>query len=82
MEIKQASKLRKGSRVKFAPSAASLALYSGPIPAAGTLGTVKPVSFGGGVSKVFLRGPGGGLVYTQWDSGEYCGVSAFDIERA
>jgi hypothetical protein len=72
--------MRAGTRVSFRPTAPSRALYSYPVPPVGACGTVTPVSFGG-FSRTWLRGPGGGLVYVQWDSGPFCGVSRRDVER-
>jgi len=63
--------------VKFSPSPASHALYSRP-PRAGEEGVVKPVSMGRGKA-TSLRGPGGGLLYVAWDSGDFQGVSPHDL---
>ena len=64
----------------FQPTPASRALYSYPVPAAGTHGTVTPVSIGA-TSRTHLPGPAGGLVYVRWDDGNFCGVSRLDPER-
>lgn len=72
--------MNAGTRVVSQPTPASRALYGYPVPAAGTLGTVTPVSFGRG-SRTSLPGPHGGLVYVRWDDGLFCGVPRFDLRR-
>lgn len=75
-------------RVVFAPNPVSLALYTRP-PAYGTKGKVIKMPLPGG-RRTFLPGPGGGLLYVQWDVshlGAICrayvhGVSPSDCYRA
>jgi hypothetical protein len=74
-------KTRVGTRVRFQPTPASLPLYSNP-PAQGEEGEVTTVSFGGGVKKSFLPGPGGGLLYVKWDRIGVQGVSPIDVVKA
>ncbi len=81
MEINQAKRLRVGTKVKFSPNAASLMLYSRH-PAVGAVGEVTTVSFGGGVRKSYLPGPGGGLLYVSWSDIGVCGIGAGDVEKA
>jgi hypothetical protein len=71
---------RVGTRVRFAPNPASLQLYSDP-PAEGEEGEVTTVAGPRGQMS-FMRGPGGGLVYVDWDDHGPMGVSLLDIERA
>ena len=70
--------MKEGTRVAFRPSPASRALYGYAVPNDGEHGIVSPVSFGG-AGRTVLPGPGGGLVYVRWDSGEFCGVSRRDV---
>lgn len=72
-------RFREGTRVRFAPSPASLRLY-GTAPSIGTLGTVTTVSLGRGRAS-YLPGPGGGLTYVNWDGFGVQGVSHNDLER-
>ncbi len=68
---------KKGMRVKFAPSEASLALYSTP-PPRGAKGTTTSLPVGAR-SAVRIPGPAGGLVYVTWDRGGTCGVRPGDL---
>lgn len=68
---------REGTRVAFDPSAGSLALYS-QHPPVGAVGSVKSVPFGS-TRRTFLPGPGGGLVYVDWDGYGFQGVSPLDL---
>lgn len=68
---------REGTRVRFVPSSASLALY-GQHPQVGEDGTVRPVSLGSRRA-TSLRGPGGGLLYVDWDRSAFQGVSPLDL---
>lgn len=68
---------REGTRVTFDPTPASHALYS-RCPPVGAVGTVTTVPFGS-TRRTFLPGPGGGLVYVNWDGYGFQGVSALDI---
>jgi len=80
MDVSEAKRLRVGTRVKFEPSAASAVLYS-RAPASGSVGTVTAVSFGASKRKSYLPGPGGGLLYVDWEDVGVCGVGAGDVER-
>lgn len=71
---------REGTRVVFDPNPASMALYSSH-PRIGEGGTVKPVAMGGGRRAVSMRGPGGGLVYVDWDESRFQGVSLHDLSK-
>lgn len=71
---------REGTRVKFNPSPASMALYSFP-PRPGTYGTVTTIP---GMSKrgTCIKGPGGGLVFVMWGKNKTTmGVSSYDLDR-
>lgn len=76
----QAKRTRVGTKVRFNPTPASLCLYSKP-PRTGEVGVVTTVPFGGGVRKSFLPGPGGGLLYVNWETTGVQGVSSVDVER-
>lgn len=78
--IGEARRLRVGTVVTFNPSPASRALYS-RCPPMGAIGHVTTVSFGGGVSRTYLDGPGGGLLYVDWRGYGPCGVAAPDVVR-
>ena len=68
-----------GLRVVFSPNPVSRVLYSYPVPDAGTRGTVTAVRVTGEL-RTFICGPGGGLVYVEWDAdGLVCGVSMRDL---
>lgn len=71
---------RVGTRVVFDPNPASMALYS-THPRVGEAGTVRPVAMGGGRSAAYMRGPGGGLVYVDWDESRFQGVSLHDLSK-
>lgn len=72
---------REGQRVKFIPNPASLALYSRTYgtPPEGTTGSVTSIPVGSRKSTC-MPGPGGGLVYVEWDNWGVLGVSSHDIE--
>lgn len=80
-KTKVKTRWREGERVEFRPIAASLRLYTKP-PAIGEAGTVTPVSFGAGRKLAYIPGPGGGLVYVEWDSSGFMGVSPIDVVPA
>jgi len=73
---------REGTRVEFRPSAASHALYRDypHLPKTGERGTVRSISLGRRRATC-MRGPGGGLVYVEWDRAGHAGVSSYDIDR-
>lgn len=79
---------RVGTRVRFTPNPASYALYchcgepscNNDPPEIGEEGTVATVSFGGAGKRSSLKGPGGGLLYIEWDEHGYQGVSPRDVE--
>lgn len=65
----------EGGRVKLdLPHPGIRALYPYPLPAEGSMGTVVRVQVPGG-RKTHMKGPGGGLVYVHWDTGETMGVA-------
>jgi hypothetical protein len=72
------SRTRQGTRVRFNASRASLVLYTRPpeIGEEGTVGTMP--GFG---KRTYLPGPGGGLLYVDWDNSGMIGVSPNDVER-
>jgi hypothetical protein len=70
---------RVGTRVRFVPNPGSYLLYSNP-PEEGEEGTVTTVSFGGAGKRSSLKGPGGGLLYIEWDKHGHMGVSPRDVE--
>ena len=69
---------RKGTRVRFNAHRGSLVLYSHhpEIGEEGTVGTMP--GFG---KRTYLPGPGGGLLYVDWDQSGMIGVSPNDVER-
>lgn len=69
---------RKGTRVRFAAHPGSLVLYSHhpEIGEEGTVGTMP--GFG---KRTYLPGPGGGLLYVDWDQSGMIGVSPNDVEK-
>jgi len=71
---------RGGLRVRFNPNPVSLMLYSKP-PPRGITGRVTTVPLGGGRRATCMKGPGGGLVYVQWDDGSFQGVSPIDLDK-
>lgn len=73
---------REGLRVQYNPSPASHVLYSDypDPPRHGERGTVVSIPLGGRRATC-MRGPGGGLVYVDWDRGGTFGVSSIDIDR-
>jgi hypothetical protein len=72
---------RVNTRVRFQPSPASLGLYT-HAPNVGEEGMVRPVAMGGGKKKTFMAGPGGGLLYVEWDQSGFIGVSLYDVRPA
>lgn len=71
---------REGLRVRYNPASLHTR-YLSKRPARGETGTVRSVSFGRGRATC-MRGPGGGLVYVDWDRTGFVGVSSHDIDRA
>lgn len=72
---------KAGARVCFRPTAASLALYeSAPTP--GTIGTVVAIPVGGGKRVTLLPGPGGGVLYVEWEGFGVIGVFPSDAAPA
>lgn len=71
-------KQRAGTRVVIQANPASRMMYR-RLPPDGTAGTVTPVALPGGRA-TYMPGPGGGLVYVQWDDGTFMGVSPIDLE--
>jgi hypothetical protein len=69
----------RGLRVVFSPDAISHAAYSHPTPGAGARGTITSVRLGGGL-RTYVDGPGGGLVYVEWDDGLVCGIGMRDLK--
>ena len=70
----------KGLRVVFSPNPVSRVLYSYRIPDPGAHGTVTEARTAGG-SRTYVAGPGGGLVYVEWEpDGLVCGVSLRDLK--
>jgi hypothetical protein len=69
----------RGLRVVFSPNATSRELYSYPVPAPGARGTITSVRMGGGL-RTYVDGPGGGLVYVEWDDGLVCATSMQDLK--
>jgi hypothetical protein len=70
----------QGLRVVFSPHPVSRVLYSYRVPDPGTRGTVTAVRAAGEL-RTFISGPGGGLVYVEWDAdGLVCGVSLRDLK--
>ena len=71
---------RVGTRVAYRPNPVSHALYRKP-PRFGEEGTVTTVPFGGGRNLHYLPGPGGGLLYVNWDKSGTMGIAPQDVER-
>ena len=70
---------RKGARVTFNAHPGSLVLYS-QHPELGEQGTVTTMpGFG---KRTYLPGPGGGLLYVDWDQAGTIGVSPNDVDKA
>lgn len=68
---------RVGTRVTFCPGPGSRLLYSGSMPPSGRAGTVTTMpGFG---RRNFMPGPGGGLLYVDWDDFGTLGVSLYDV---
>lgn len=70
---------KEGTRVRFVPNPISLRLYSKP-PALGEEGVVTTAQLPGG-RRTFLPGPGGGLLYVQWDRMGTMGVAPIDLVK-
>jgi len=70
---------RKGSRVAYFPNPVSHMLYRDP-PRIGEAGTVTTVSVGTR-SVHYMPGPGGGLVYVDWDEAGIMGIAPQDLTR-
>jgi hypothetical protein len=70
---------RQGTRVRFNAHPGSLVLYSRhpEIGEEGSVGTMP--GFG---KRTYLPGPGGGLLYVNWDDSGMIGVSPNDVEKA
>lgn len=71
---------REGLRVVFNPNPVSRMMYSYRVPKAGTRGRVTTLPTGRGRTTC-MRGPGGGLVYVDWDDGGTMGVSSIDLDK-
>lgn len=71
---------RAGAKVCFRPTAASLALYE-TAPHPGTMGTVVAIPVGG-KRVTMLPGPGGGVLYVEWDGFGVVGVFPSDAKPA
>jgi hypothetical protein len=74
----------EGTRVVFAPSPVSRALYS-HAPSYGSRGVVVSIPLPG-KRATYLKGPAGGLLYVEWqgyvsNGSRVCGVSPFDLMR-
>jgi hypothetical protein len=66
----------------FKPSKTSRLFYTGGNdPRPGEEGTVSTVSLGRCRSH-HMPGPGGGLVYVDWDESKFSGVFLRDLEKA
>ena len=50
-------------------------------PRHGERGTVTSIPLGGRRVATCMKGPGGGLVYVDWDDVGTMGVSSFDLDR-
>jgi len=72
---------REGTRVRFDPNPVSRMMYSYRTPEPGEEGTVTTVAGPRGPMSS-MRGPGGGLVYVEWDDTGFVGVSLLDIVKA
>jgi hypothetical protein len=69
----------QGLRVVFSPTPAALSRYGYRVPATGTCGTITAARVGAGL-RTYLDGPGGGLVFVEWDEdGLVCRVSMCDL---
>lgn len=68
---------RVGTRVAYFPNPASHALYSNP-PRIGEAGTVTTVAGPRGQMS-YMPGPGGGLVYVDWDEAGVMGIAPQDL---
>jgi len=71
---------KPGAKVKFAANPAALMLYSRH-PKVGETGTVTTIPLGGGRSH-YMAGPGGGMLYVDWDQSGTMGVSPRDVVKA
>jgi hypothetical protein len=70
---------REGTVVHFNPSPVSLQLYSQPRPKKGDRGVVVGVNVGRG-NATYIPGPGGGLVYVDWETIGVMGTAPQDLE--
>lgn len=72
---------RLGTRVRFDPNPASHMLYSERygLPERGEEGTVTYMP--GFKPRTYFPGPGGGLLYVEWDQAGVLGVSPHDVEK-
>ena len=72
--------MMRGLRVVFSPDPASGAPYAHRVPEAGAHGTITAARTTGGF-RTYLDGPGGGLVFVEWDpDGLVCCVSMLDLK--
>lgn len=69
-----------GLRVCFAANPAARALYSGDAPRTGECGAVTTLPMGGRRASC-MPGPGGGLVYVDWDQSRTAGVFRNHLHR-
>jgi len=70
----------RGLRVVFSSNQVSLALYPYRVPEPGARGSVTAAPTAGGL-RTYLDGPGGGLVFVEWDrDGLVCAVSMRDLK--
>jgi hypothetical protein len=69
---------RVGAHVRFNPNPASLRLYSKPPPRGATGHVIEMYLFGR--FRRYMPGPGGGLLYVEWEGGEVQGVALQDVE--
>ena len=69
----------QGLRVIFKPTPAALSRYDYPVPVTGSHGTITAARVGA-ETRTYLAGPGGGLVFVEWDAdGLVCRVSLSDL---
>jgi hypothetical protein len=70
----------RGLRVVFSPNLASNEPYPYRVPEVGAHGTITAARTTGGL-RTYLDGPGGGLVFVEWDAdGLVCCVSMRDLK--
>jgi len=70
-----------GTRVSVKANPASRMLYSTDLPVDGTEGETVAILTPFGKS-TFMPGPGGGMIYVQFDNGTFLGVSPRDLIRS